>query len=45
MLVFSPCVDVILNLNEVPFEILTSGLSNDMYNVDKLSCTFDESLG
>ena len=45
MLVFYPCLNVILNFNEVPLEILNSGLSNAMYNVDKLSYTFDEYLG
>ena len=45
MVVFSACLGVILNFNEVPFEILNSGLSNVMYYVDKLPCTVDESLG
>ena len=37
MFVFSLCLDLIFNFKQVPFEILKSGLSNDMYHISKFS--------
>ena len=45
ILVFSPCLDMILNCKLVPCEILQPGLSNDMYNIGKLILNFDVSVG